>query len=317
MRGGEHARRLHAVDQPLLGVVESGRCAESARVRAVSRSVKLRIAGGRIKRRVSGAIVKSRLRRGARTRRFRGDPNDRFWWYQLRNTDFVPPIFATLTRREWWIMSRWFKDSARARGIGEINVPAMSLLHGLLMGNGINRTVELGHYYGYSTLLTGFMLRAMNNGGRMVSIDIDPKANAFTQKWIERAGLSDTCSLYLGDSSDPAALEFAVERLDGMPDLILLDSSHQYEHTLRELDLWVPRMGSNTIMLLHDTSSMARGFDATSRGGVPAALEDWLPLHPEVEFANLNQFVPAGEELTYKDACGVGILQIRATNQVR
>lgn len=229
----------------------------------------------------------------------------------------MPPVFKTLSRREWWIIRRWFKDSERAKGIGEINVPAMSLLQGLIMGNGLTRTVELGHYYGYSTLLTGFMLRSMGNGGKMVSIDIDPKANAFTGKWIERAGLTETCSLFLGDSSDPKALEFAVEKLGGMPDLILLDSSHQFEHTLKELDLWVPRMGPNTIMVLHDTSTVARNWDATKKGGVPAALEKWLPKHPEVEFVNINQVVPksgSGDDLTYKDGCGVGILQLRATS---
>jgi predicted O-methyltransferase YrrM len=277
--------------------------------------MKLRVAGGRARRGLSGALVRPRLRLGRRSRRFRGRDHARFWWYQLRNTDYVPPLFSTLSRREWWIISRWYKDSERVRGIGEINVPAMSLLQGLIMGNGVTRTVELGHYYGYSTLLTGFMLRAMNNGGRMVSIDIDPTAAAFTQKWIERAGLTDYCTLHHGDSSDPKSLEFAVEQLGGMPDLILLDSSHQFEHTLAELDLWVPRMGPNTIMLLHDTSTAARDFDSTDKGGVPAALEQWLPKHPEVEFVNLNRIVPSlyeSDTLTYKDGCGIGILQIRA-----
>jgi predicted O-methyltransferase YrrM len=280
----------------------------------LSLTVKLRIAGGRAKRRLSGSIVTPRLRLQRRSRPFRNRGEDRFWWYRLAKTDYVPPVFKTLTRREWWIMSRWFEDSERAKGIGEINVPAMSLLQGLIMGNGITRTVELGHYYGYSTLLTGFMLRGMDNGAKMVSIDIDPKAHHFTRKWIERAGLTRTCSLFLGDSSDPKALEFAVEKLGGMPELILLDSSHQYEHTLRELDLWVPRMKPNTIMVLHDTSNVARDWDATEKGGVPAALEDWLPRHPEIEFINLNRAVPASEPdvLSYKDGCGIGILQIRA-----
>ena len=81
-------------------------------------------------------------------------------------------------------MSDWYDETARAGAYGEINVPAMSLLQGLLMGNGVRSVVELGHFYGYSTLLTGFMLRSMGNGGRMVSIDIDPKATAFTQNLL-------------------------------------------------------------------------------------------------------------------------------------
>src|SRR4051812_25661156 len=122
-----------------------------------------------------------RIRRGPRSRAFAGRSHDRFWWHKLPQTDYVPPIYGALSASEWRIMSSWYDESARAGAYGEINVPAMSLLQGLLLGNGVRTVVELGHFYGYSTLLTGFMLRSMRNGGRLVSIDVDPKATAFTQ----------------------------------------------------------------------------------------------------------------------------------------
>ena len=230
----------------------------------------------------------------------------------MPDNDYVPGLYRALTPREWRLMSRWYDDSARTAGIGEINVPAMSMLHGLITGNGIRRTVELGHFYGYSTLLTGFMLRSMKNGAHMVSIDIAPGPSAFTQKWVDRAGLSDQVTIHTADSADPATLEFAVEKLGGMPELILLDSSHQYSQTLEELDLWVPRMEPGSIMLLHDTSTYAREFDPEGTGGVQQALDEWIPKHPEVEFLNLNRQVERdadGTKLAYKDGCGLGILQ--------
>ena len=46
----------------------------------------------------------------------RGRKQDRFWWYQLTNTDYVPPIFSTLSRREWQIMKAWYRDSERVKG---------------------------------------------------------------------------------------------------------------------------------------------------------------------------------------------------------
>jgi predicted O-methyltransferase YrrM len=247
-----------------------------------------------------------------RSRRFADNPHGRFWWHRMPGTDYVPPLYGALSDEEWSIVEGWYDDTERANSIGEINVPAMSFVQGLVMGSAIRTIVQLGHYYGYSTLLVGFMLRAMGNDGRLVSIDIDPKATEFTQKWVDRAGLSEYVHLHLGDSADEASLDVAVHELGGMPQLIVLDSSHQYEHTVRELDLWVPRMEPSTLMLLHDTSTFATAFDTGGAGGVQKALDDWLPGHPEAAFLSLNrqvsQFDSAGD-LAYKDGCGLGILQ--------
>jgi predicted O-methyltransferase YrrM len=156
------------------------------------------------------------------------------------------------------------------------------------------------------------MLRSQKNGGHMVSIDLDPVAVEFAQKWINKAGLQNQVTMLVGDASAQSSLDFAVEKLGGMPELILLDSSHQYSITLKELDLWVDRMEPGTIMLLHDTSTFARDFDPTNEGGVQRALDEWLPKHPEVAFLNLNRQVEPGSDgskLVYKDGCGLGILQ--------
>jgi predicted O-methyltransferase YrrM len=249
---------------------------------------------------------------GLRSRRFAREPHGRFWWHHLPGTDYVPPLYAVLSDDEWDIVQGWYEDTARANSIGEINVPAMSMIQGLVMGSAISRIVQLGHYYGYSALLLGFMLRTMGAGGKLLSIDIDPKANDFTQKWIDQAGLREQVALRLGNSAAESSVEAAFEELGGSPELVLLDSSHQYEHTLRELDVWVPRMDPGAIMLLHDTSVFAKTFDAAGAGGVQKALDDWLPAHPEAAFISLNRQVAPGDsaaELVYKDGCGLGILQ--------
>jgi predicted O-methyltransferase YrrM len=252
------------------------------------------------------------LRRGTRSRAFESNDHGRFWWHHLPGTGYVPPLYSELTDREWAIMRAWYKDTARVRMFGEINVPAMSLVQGLVMGNALSRVVQLGHFFGYSSLLVGFMLRAMDARPGLVSIDISQEATDFTQAWVDRAGLGDYVSLILGDSAAESSLEEASATLGGMPDLILLDSSHQYHHTLRELDLWVPRMKPDSLMLLHDTSTFAQTFDTAGAGGVQKALDDWLPAHPEAAYLNLNRQVAPddnGADLAYKDGCGLGILQ--------
>jgi predicted O-methyltransferase YrrM len=247
-----------------------------------------------------------------RSRRFASREHNRFWWHHLPGTDYVPPVYAVLSDTEWQVMEDWYQDSARNRGIGEINVPAMSMIQGLVMGSAVTRIVQLGHFYGYSALLIGFMLRFMDAGGRLFSIDIDEGATEFSQRWIDRAGLDEHVTLHLGDSAASSSVDAAVDDLGRMPQLILLDSSHQYGHTLRELDLWVPRMEPGSIMLLHDTSTFAQTFDVAGAGGVQRALDEWLDEHPEAEFLNLNREVVPGSDaaqLVYKDGCGLGILQ--------
>jgi predicted O-methyltransferase YrrM len=250
---------------------------------------------------------------GARSVAFSDDPHPRFWWHHLHGTRYVPSIYQVLTDEEWQIMEDWYATTLAADSIGEINVPAMSMIQGFISGGALRRVVQLGHYYGYSALLIGFWLRHMGQGGKLISIDIDPKATAFTQEWLERAGLQDHVALMLADSAAPRSLQDAVATYGGvMPQLIVLDSSHQYDHTLRELDLWVPAMERHSLMVLHDTSTYARTWDAKGKGGVQQALDDWLPGRSDVAFLNLNRQVgdpDASGELVYQDGCGLGILQ--------
>lgn len=248
---------------------------------------------------------------GARSRVFRESAHDRFWWHRLPETDYVPSVYATLTDTEWELVEEWFRATEERNTVGEINVPAMCLLQGLVSGSGIVRIVQLGHFYGYSSLLLGFVLRQMRNG-QLVSIDISPEATKFTKIWIRRAGLEAVVTPLLGDSAAAESADAAEAVLGGPPQLIVVDSSHAYAHTLRELDLWVQRLPLGGIMALHDTSGLAQEWDPSGEGGVLRALREWLPRHPEVVGMNLNEFVSResdARELIYRDGCGIGLLQ--------
>jgi len=247
-----------------------------------------------------------------RSRTFRADAHPRFWWHGLHATDYVPPIYSTLSDAEWQIMHDWYAATAARDAIGEINVPAMSLLQGLVMGNGVRRIVQLGHFYGYSALLLGFWLRQMGGQRKLYSIDIDPVATEFCQAWIDKAGLGGQVEFRVGDSADPAAVEAAVAALGGPPELVIIDSSHMYAHTLEELGLWVDQLPPAALMLLHDVSVYAQGFDPSGEGGVRRALAEWMGTRDDVALLTLNGDLPEtadGNEVVYKDGCGLGILQ--------
>ena len=48
--------------------------------------------------------------------------HDRFWWHRLRSTDYVPPLYAGLSRREWAVVQGWFAQTGRRGQVAEINV---------------------------------------------------------------------------------------------------------------------------------------------------------------------------------------------------
>ena len=184
------------------------------------------------------------------------------------------------------------------------------MLQGLVLGNRASRIVQLGTCAGYSALLLGWMLRRMNALHGLFSLDLDPAMCDFTGRWIARAGLEDFVHLAQGNSLDPQSPLAAKEYLGGDPELILLDSSHEYQATLDELDLWYAALAPGGLLALHDVSTFAADFDVTKQGGVQRAFAEWRKARPEVETFCLN-----GDARTmdlprplYKDACGLGLI---------
>jgi predicted O-methyltransferase YrrM len=245
-----------------------------------------------------------------RSRRWSDDPSPRFWWHRLPGMDYVPPVYGWLDSEEWSLVAEWYDETGRANQIGEAAVPLISLLHGLIMGNRAARIVQLGTHAGYSALLIGFMLRRMNAGRGLFTLDIDRQFCDVARSWIARAELLPFVEVAEGNSLDAASAAQAREYLGGAPELIILDSSHEYRATLQELDLWYAELASGGLLVVHDVSRFAQSFDVTQSGGVRKAFDEWRAANSAAETFLLN-----GEARSmdlprpfYKDACGVGLI---------
>ncbi len=208
-------------------------------------------------------------------------------------------------------MQDWFDETTRQNLIGECVVPLMSILHGIVMGSGIQRIVQLGTHAGYSALLLGFYLRQMHARHGLFSFEIDEPLYRFARAWLERAGLNPVVKVELRSSLDPASPQIARDYLGGAPELIFLDSSHEYRQTLDEIEAWYPALTPGGLIVLHDTSEFAASFDLTQQGGVRRALEEWHDSHPGIEVISLNHNVGAmaTPEMVYQDFCGAGLIQ--------
>lgn len=242
----------------------------------------------------------------------------RFWWHQIPGNDYEPLCYSVLSDEEKSLMISWFEATGE-RYVGECSVPMASLIAGLVGGNGTSRVVQLGHYSGYSTLLTGFLLRRMGRRRALISFDIDPEVTAFTQNWLDKAGLTDVVRLELLDSADRRAVEAARSYFEGRgPQVVFVDSSHQYAHTLLEYRNWQGALAPGGLFIMHDVSRQAMEYDSTGQGGVMRAALELASIGTHTPLLINSEVGPGGHhaqdlselaDWAYQDGCGVGLLQ--------
>jgi predicted O-methyltransferase YrrM len=238
---------------------------------------------------------------------------DRYWWHNMPGNKYVPAIYRSLSVEEWDVIAAWYRDSEERKFVGEMCIPMISVLQGFIEGSGIRHVVQCGHYAGYSAMLLGFMFRRMRQVGGLYSIDIDPQSTEYARQWIERAGLSSHVQLVLGNSADSEAPNRAREYFQGEVDCVIIDTSHEYEHTLTELDLWYPALRPLGLLFLHDTSRFAIQYDTSGKGGVQRAFREWVAARGAPAL-NLNEDLSAdqlrvGKNGVYLDPNGLGIIQ--------
>ena len=220
------------------------------------------------------------------------------------------PINATLDDGEWQIMHDWYATTAARDAIGEINVPAMSLLQGLVMGNGLRRIVQLGHFYGYSALLIGFWLRRWAAADALLGRH-RRGGHGFYQQWVDRR-VCKRRGVPRRGFRRPGVGDAALEAIGGAPEARhrrLVPPCTGTPCGARPLGR-SPAAGG--LVLLHDVSVYAQSFDPAGAGGVRRALAEWVGHRDDVALLNLNGDLPESidpNRPTYKDGCGMGILQ--------
>lgn len=77
--------------------------------------------------------------------------------------------------------------------------------------------------------------------------DISPEAVEWARLFVENIGYSHRWSGVVRDSVEAAGMW-----ADGSVDLLMLDTSHQYEPTVRELEVWRPKISAGGWLWCHD-----------------------------------------------------------------
>jgi predicted O-methyltransferase YrrM len=131
------------------------------------------------------------------------------------------------------------------------------------------RVLELGVRSGHST--AAFLAAADQHGGRVVSVDINTPTVP-PEFW--------TCGLWRFVKGDDLTLTGLV---DEPVDVLFIDTSHHYQHTLEELRRFHWEVALDGCILMHDVELKNPEHAPASDPDFPvaAAIEDFLTEFPE------------------------------------
>jgi len=112
-------------------------------------------------------------------------------------------------------------EASAAAGLPSINVSPVQgkFLHLLALTKGASRILEIGTLGGYSTI---WLARALPIGGRLVTLELEPKHAVVARANLDRAGLRERVEIRLG----PATESLAQLQAEGAEpfDLIFIDA---------------------------------------------------------------------------------------------
>jgi len=192
--------------------------------------------------------------------------------------------------------------SARAAGLPDIQITAGQgkFLYLLAKIAGARRMLEIGTLGGYSTI---WLARALPEGGRLTSLEIDLACARVAEEAIGRAGLADRVEIRLGKALDtlPPLLAGASDPFD----LVFLDADKV--SYLRYLDLVVPTMRSGGLIVADNvvragTVLAPRPDDASA--GAARSFNAALAADPRLESIVLQQVGVKGHD-------GIAIARVR------
>ena len=121
-----------------------------------------------------------------------------------------------------------------AAGLPLVEPETGRLLRGLTTALKARAVLEIGTAIGYSAL---WMAQALETGGRLISLEMDPTRAATARKNIERASLSEIVSVIVGDASR------FVHKVGGPFDLIFQDGDKRLYEPLLETLIGLLRPG--------------------------------------------------------------------------
>ena len=131
--------------------------------------------------------------------------------------------------------------------------------------------LELGTFTGYSSIS---MAPALPDGGRIVTCDVDERAQATARRYAEEAGVVDRIDYRLGPALDTIA------ELDGPFDLVFIDADK--ENYRNYYDAVLPKLAADGLILADNALRNGRVLEENS-GEPMQAFNDYVLNDERVE----------------------------------
>lgn len=153
----------------------------------------------------------------------------------------------------------------------------MEILYALLDNHQARNVLQLGTFLGWSALIIADLIG--RRGGTLVTTDVEPTYLENCRQYAAAAGLKNIVTQQASSTNAVFAKSLA-ETLAF--DAIYIDTTHHYAQTKAEIELYAGGVaGPKTIILFHDASEFAKTLDVERKGGVKAAILEWLAEHKD------------------------------------
>jgi cephalosporin hydroxylase len=134
--------------------------------------------------------------------------------------------------------------------------------------------IETGTGHGGSTTFYASLLQLINNDGKVITVDIEPKAS-----WHDIHSYEIHSRIYpiLGNSVDDSTFELIDEIYrKNETTMVILDSWHSYDHVLKELNKYQDYVSRGSYMIIEDTHVSGHPVDWEHGDGPYEAVEEFL-----------------------------------------
>jgi cephalosporin hydroxylase len=133
--------------------------------------------------------------------------------------------------------------------------------------------VETGTFRGGSALYFAHTLAGLDlAGSKVITVDIEDACREAAQSPLWKKHVQ----FIQGSSTDPAVAEQIRRQCRGRRVLVVLDSAHERDHVLKELELYAPLVSRGSYLVVEDTNSDGVPVFPGSIGPT-AALGEFLP----------------------------------------
>ncbi|MDD8014473.1 MAG: CmcI family methyltransferase [Acidobacteriota bacterium] len=137
--------------------------------------------------------------------------------------------------------------------------------------------VETGTKNGGSALIWAMILREVNPGARVITIDIVDKISEAKQWPL----FKERIDFLLGSSTDAGIVQEVGRRTKGKKVVVLLDSDHSKKHVLAEMKAYAPMVNVGSYMIVQDGILSGHPIKEEMNGGPWEAIDEFLAVNQD------------------------------------